>query len=158
MLDERGQSDKDRVMTHFVLLGSNSGLMKGTTPPWLIITSPKSLFSLHGHISTVLQGVVESKLTPRRCESRAVSVLVQYVASYYPGLRYQPIREFRRPNIPGQQQDRLVVHHEHGRPRTLNTVVTYQEHQRQHAVHSCPRFRRRCTRPTGNWKACLGRT
>jgi hypothetical protein len=63
--------------------------------------------------------------------------LVQYVASCYPGQRYQPTREFRRPNIPGRQQDRLAAHHEHGRSRTLDTVVTYQGHQRQHAVHSC---------------------
>jgi hypothetical protein len=119
MLDERGQSDKDRIITHFDLLGSNSGLMKGTTPPWLIITSPKSLFNLHhdGRVSTISQCVVESELTPRRCEWRAVSVLVQYVASCYPGQHYQPTREFRRPNIPGRQQDRLwhimnIVDHE----------------------------------------------
>ena len=111
--------------------------MKGTTPPWLITTSPKSLFSLYGHVSTISQRVVESELTPRHCEWRAVSVLVQYVASCYPGQRYQPTREFRRPNIPRRQQDRLVAHHEHSRSRTLDTVVTYQEHQRQHAVHNC---------------------
>lgn len=104
----------NRIIAHFVLLGSNSGLIKGTTPPWLITTSPRSLFSLHGHINIISQCVVERELTPRRCEWRAVSVLVQYVASCYPGRRYQPTREFRRPNIPGRQQDRLVAHRKHG--------------------------------------------
>ena len=83
--------------------------MWGTTPPWLITTSPRSLFNLRENIRKGVDKREEKVHTLHRFGWQAVSDGAQYAASCYPWLRYQRVRESQLQGIREQRRGTLKI-------------------------------------------------
>jgi hypothetical protein len=132
-----------------------SGLMKGTTPPCEMTTSPRSLFNLLR--VTVISKIFEFRpLRPtlRHSGLQVASDEGRYVASCYHERHYRPTREFPQPSTRGRPQDRLKDESDSdkavickGRTRSTSTNALRVVSTLEETVHTTDR----------ELKSCLGR-
>ena len=117
------------------IVEQTSGLMCGTTPPWEITTSPRSLFNLSRSLARKEQKKF-IQLTLHHFGWQAVSAEGRYAASCCPVQHCQPTPKSLRRDTRGQQQDRLRNDLIRKSSRQLN-CATYQVHLHPRAGHSC---------------------
>lgn len=109
--------------------------MWGTTPPWLMTTSPRSLFNLwpvntrlmKHHVQYVLLVVTDSELQVTGHDTLLL-VITSRVASKLENLGSKVLED-------GREVDYLT---NESPCAPFECDVTYQEHQHQHAGRSCP--------------------